>query len=295
MRRAYFVAVVVFASAIAHAEPTEDDLVTARHTFDRALKLEDTKKFDEALVQFRAVEVVKATPQVRFHVAYCLHKLGKLVDAAIELDKARVDAQALGPPGESVVAHAMQERNELYASTPRLSVKLPDGSRPRSMVLDGKETSLGDDPIPLDPGTHHLVVARVGLPPFERDVVLAERRPAMVAEILVGQASAFRVAPITIVAAGVTLATVAATVVTGVMQVSFASKLAGECGVTRDQCPLSAQGDIDTAGDLTTATNVLLVVSGALLAATAVAFFTTSFRSREKKIALSPLGLHVVF
>src|SRR5437764_12155418 len=129
MRRALAIGVMLLAST-ARADPTAEQLEAARHAFDRALALEDAHHFEEALPVFREVLAVKATPQVRFHVAYCLHKLGKLVDAGRELDKAREDAQALGPSGVPLMERAMQERTDLYASTPRISVKLPDGSHP---------------------------------------------------------------------------------------------------------------------------------------------------------------------
>jgi len=277
-------------ASFAHAQT--EDLDAARRAFDRALSLEDAKKFDEALVVFREVLAVKATPQVRFHVAYCLHKLGKLVDAGRELDKAREDAQALGPAGAPLVDRAMQERTDLYASTPRISVKLADGSHPPSAIVDGAPVTLGDDPIAVDPGKHHVVIERPGKPPFERDVVVTERRPAVVAEVVVvDPSSAIHVSPVVITLGAVTIASFGAAIVTGVLQSQLASKLDGECGADHHQCPTSAQSDIDTAKTLTVTTNVLFGVSAASLVATTIVFFLTYKSHPTARISGSGTGL----
>lgn len=296
MRRALVTTVVLFAAATAHADPTQQELDAARRSFDRALALEDGKKFDEALVVFREVLAVKATPQVRFHVAFCLHKLGKLVDAGRELDKARDDAQALGPAGAPLVDRAMQERTDLYASTPRISVKLADGSHPPSALIDGASVTLGDDPVPVDPGKHHVVVERAGKPTFERDVVVAERRPAVVAEIVVvDPSSAIRVSPAVIALGGLTIASFGAAIVTGVFQSQLASKLEAACGADHHQCPVSEQSDIDTAKTLTVTADVLFGVSAVSLVATTVLFFLTYKSHSKMQVTGSGPGLAIRF
>ena len=271
----YALALAIFlAAAPSRAQATSEQIDAARHAFDRALALEDAKKFEDALRVFREVLAVKATPQVRFHVAYCLHKLGKLVDAGRELDQAREDAQALGPAGAPLVDRAMQERTDLYASTPRISVKLADGTRPPSAIIDGASVTLGDDPIAVDPGSHHVVVERSGKPPFERDVVVAERRPAVVAEIVVVDPT-IHISPAVIAFGGLTIASFGAAIVTGVFQSQLASKLDSLCGADHHQCPATAQNDIDTAKTLTVTADVLFGVSAASLVATTVLFFFT--------------------
>jgi hypothetical protein len=125
-------------------------------------------------------------------------------------------------------------------------------------------------------------------------VTLAERRPAVVAEIVVADpSSSIHVSPVVIVTGSLTVATFGAAIVTGVLQTQLAAKLDPLCGSNHHQCPASTQGDIDTAGALTTATNALFVASAVMLVTTTVVFLVTYKSHRTSKIGLQPgLAFH---
>src|SRR4051812_44241769 len=57
------------------------ELSKARAQFQRAIELEQAGNYSTALEQFRDVGQVRMTPQVRFHIATCEEKLGRLVTA----------------------------------------------------------------------------------------------------------------------------------------------------------------------------------------------------------------------
>ena len=81
-------------SSGALAEPSEPELEAARRSFSEGLRLEEYRDFVGALERFEAVASVKTTPQVRFHRALCLEKLGRWVDAREEFVRARDAAVA---------------------------------------------------------------------------------------------------------------------------------------------------------------------------------------------------------
>src|ERR1044071_10265846 len=58
-----------------------NELKRARAQFQQATELEQAGNWTAALQAFREVGQVRMTPQVRFHIAVCEEKLGRLVAA----------------------------------------------------------------------------------------------------------------------------------------------------------------------------------------------------------------------
>src|SRR5260221_658363 len=86
------------------------ELSKARALFQRAIELEQAGNYTQALEQFRDVGQVRMTPQVRFHIATCEEKLGRLVTALGGYELALADAEtvgtARGPGCSSLLARA---------------------------------------------------------------------------------------------------------------------------------------------------------------------------------------------
>jgi hypothetical protein len=74
-----------------------DELKRARAQFQQATELEQAGNWAAALQQFREVGQVRMTPQVRFHIAVCEEKLGRLVAALGGYELALAEADAVGP------------------------------------------------------------------------------------------------------------------------------------------------------------------------------------------------------
>ena len=73
------------------------ELKKARAQFQQATELEQAKNWTAALQAFREVGQVRMTPQVRFHIAVCEEKLGRLVAALGGYELALADADKVGP------------------------------------------------------------------------------------------------------------------------------------------------------------------------------------------------------
>jgi hypothetical protein len=292
MRRFVVVAALAFATCAARhatAQPqTDEPLSAARHLFEEGLRREDAAQWAPALTTFQQVAAVKVTPQVTFHIAFCLAKLGRLIEAAREFEHARSLAKAMGDERESVavVARAEQQLDELYARTPRLIVRRADGSYPDAIVIDGAARRTEGEPVPLDPGHHHVVVERPGAAAFETEVAAEERRPAMLIEVSVPAAP---IAPTTtpeegsrpisaavLVAAGVSVAAFGGAVVTALVRASAVSNLERQCGAGGHHCPSTARSTYDRAVRMTTVTDVLLGIGAASAVAGVTLWITTS-------------------
>src|SRR3978361_2048802 len=82
----------------AHSAYAQDkkELSKARAQFQRAIELEQAGNYTTALETFRSVGEVRMTPQVRFHIATCEEKLGRLVTALGGYQLAFADADSVG-------------------------------------------------------------------------------------------------------------------------------------------------------------------------------------------------------
>ncbi|MDQ2647624.1 MAG: hypothetical protein M3020_27760, partial [Myxococcota bacterium] len=86
--------------AQAQAAQEEDEsasLVKARALFQRGLELEQAGNYSAAVQAFREVGQVRMTPQVRYHIALCEERLGRLVAALGGYELALAEADAVNP------------------------------------------------------------------------------------------------------------------------------------------------------------------------------------------------------
>lgn len=296
---------VVPAAAFAQeagAEPTAEALKRAREQFGQALALQTAGDWAGALALLKEVAAVKSTPQVRFNMALCEERLGKLVAALGDYELAAADARA---EHADQVAEEVEARLEsLRAKIPKLTVKRGSGAEAAIIALDG--VSLGDQvigtPMPTDPGPHTIEARAPGFKPFRQSVRVAEQQSETIEIVLEPEP----VAPPSAAGGRVTTssdipgARIAGYVVGGIGIASlgasgiFFGLRAGKISDLDKQCPnrecpsRDQQSDIDAGKRYTTIANVTLAVGAAAVAGGLVLILTSGGADAESSVALAP-------
>ncbi|HTA94035.1 MAG TPA: PEGA domain-containing protein [Polyangiaceae bacterium] len=253
------------------------ELSKARALFQRAIELEQAGNYTQALEQFRDVGQVRMTPQVRFHIASCEEKLGRLVTALGGYELALADAETVGEDFKNEVDTAV---TRLRASIPKLVIQRGTGAEAAEIELDG--VALGASsvgvPVPLDPGPHSVNAKAPGSLPFSQTVTIAENEQKSVDIELTPEpqpedthvASAGgqpvdlngkqhpRLIPYVIGGVGVA-GLIGSAVFFGLRQ-SALSDLESKCGSDRKSCPPSARGEVSNLSVYNTTAQVALGV-----------------------------------
>jgi hypothetical protein len=161
------------APALAESQPTEAQLQQAREEFARGRKLEDEDRWSEALPLFERVAAVKMTPQVRFHIALCMEKTGKLESAREGFEQAAREGKPTAP---NVVIEANQHLAALLKRIPTVTVTVAKAAPGDEVLLDGKTIAMGEA-VAVDPGSHTLSLRRDGEEVATERVDVAEGEP----------------------------------------------------------------------------------------------------------------------
>lgn len=149
------------------------ELKRARAQFQQATELEQAGNWTAALQAFREVGQVRMTPQVRFHIAVCEERLGRLVAALGGYELALAEAEKVGPDFRGEVD---QNVTRLRARIPKLVIQRGEGASSAAIELDGVavgDSSVGVE-VPLDPGPHAVTAKAPNRKPFEASVILKE-------------------------------------------------------------------------------------------------------------------------
>lgn len=171
--RAALAAVTCTMAVVVAGQAPADDLAKARKLFQAGLAREEAGDWSGALSLFREVAAIKTNHIVRFHIALCLEKTGKLVEAIEQFALAKAQAEKEGgTDAELTVANAKKHLDALRARVPAVRVARPTTPGAR-LTIDGQAVSF-DAVIPLDPGAHHVVVEAPDHARFEREVTLVE-------------------------------------------------------------------------------------------------------------------------
>lgn len=183
LRRAFasFVLLVASGSVVALGAPpasaqelTKAELSQARAKFQQAIELEHAGNWAGALSAFREVGQVRMTPQVRYHIANCEEKLGKLVIALGGYELALQEAEGMQPEFIAEVQGAIEQ---LKARIPKLVIQRGDGAEAATIELDG--VTLGSSSIgietPVDPGPHTISARAPGRAKYTETVNVSEQ------------------------------------------------------------------------------------------------------------------------
>jgi hypothetical protein len=266
------------------------------------LALQTAGDWAGALTLLKDVAAVKSTPQVRFNMALCEEKLGKLVAALGDYELAAADARA--EKADQVAEEVEGRLESLRQRIPKLTVKRGSGAESAAVVVDG--VSIGEQvigtPMPTDPGPHTVEATAPGFKPFRKSVRLAEQQsesievmlePEPVAPPTGGGAGTVRPGPgrspvYGYVIGGIGIASLGASGVFFALRAGKISDLDKVCPPPERQCPSHAQQtDIDAGKMYTTLANVTLAV-GAAAVAGGLVLVLTSGPSNEGSVALAP-------
>ncbi len=161
-------------TAPVHAAPDKEELSKARARFQQATELEQAGNWAAALQQFREVGQVRMTPQVRYHIALCEERLGKLVAALGGFELALSEAESLGPDFRNEVEG---KTNALRERIPKLVIERGEGAEAATIELDGialGASSIGIE-VPLDPGPHQITARASGYDVYNETVEVPEK------------------------------------------------------------------------------------------------------------------------
>lgn len=296
------VSVVAASSPARAADPSSevsaDALKRAREQFGQALALQTAGDWAGALALLKEVAAVKSTPQVRFNIAVCEEKLGRLVAALGDYELAAADARA--ERAEQVAEEVEGRLENLRQRIPKLTVKRGAGADTAIIAVDG--VSVGDQVIgtamPTDPGPHTVEAKAPGFKPFRTSVRLAEQQSETVEITLEAEppppVAAGPGAPRPegrsrlpgYVIGGIGVASLGASAVFFGLRAGKISDLDKAC--PDRQCPASAQSDIDAGKMYTTVANVTLAVGIAAVAGGLVLVLTSGPSSSSPSVALAP-------
>jgi len=301
MRYGAAVAVVVVAlPAVA------DELAVARKTFEQGIKQEEAGDWSGALASFQKVATIKSNHIVRFHIALCLERTGKLVDALNEFSRAKVQAEKEGgTDAELTITNARKHIDAVRARVPTLRIARPNAIG-ASLTIDGA-AALFDEDLPFDPGEHAIEVRAPERKTFSSTVSLVEGKPLTVEPVLDPLPVAKPAAPSpaasdqprdrtwSYVLGGVGAASLVASGVFYSFRASALSELGDACDGNREQCDPSKRSLDERGRSYTIAGNVLLGV-GVVAVGTAVALvvFAPSPRTTVS-LTTSSMILRVAF
>jgi len=149
------------------------ELKRLRSLFQQGIELEHAGNWGGALQIFREVGQSRMTPQVRYHIAMCEEKLGKLVAALGGYELASAEADAVGPDFKAEVAASIEA---LRQKIPMLTIERGPGAAAARIEVDG--VALGassiNKPFPADPGPHAISAKAPGYKELVAVVELAE-------------------------------------------------------------------------------------------------------------------------
>jgi hypothetical protein len=154
------------------AEPSKTALAAARELFSRAERDEDNGQWADALDKLLRAGSVKMTSGIRFHIALCEEKLGKLANALGDYVMAEAAARSEG--NNEVLEATLDPLASLRARVPTLTITLPADARDAETTLDGARlpTELLGTAIPINVGSRdggrHRSPAVLGFHPGER-------------------------------------------------------------------------------------------------------------------------------
>jgi hypothetical protein len=290
----------------AGAAPADGDAIKlAREQFSQALSLQTGGDWAGALALLKEVAAVKPTPQVRFNIAICEERLGRLVAALGDYELAASDAQA---EKSDQVGQEVESRLEaLKARVPRVVVQRSDGADSATISLDG--VSLGDSvlniPLPADPGPHVVEAKALGFRPFKQAFRVAEQQTSTILVKLEPEpmASVPNVSPaaqppsqsmrtIGLVVGGVGIASLIGSGAFFYLRHTTIADLDKQCGSERQACPDSERSAVDRGKLYTTLGDVTLAVGAVGLGVGAALVIAGGHSSEQASFSIAPGAAH---
>jgi hypothetical protein len=190
-----FASSVVIEGPAAWAQATgtpKDELASARALFAEALRDEEAQRFSDALEKFERVRAVRDTASIEYRIGACYEGLGQRPMAF----EAYREATMLGqrdPQSTDVVSAAADRLQALskHVGQVTLVIAAPAPAELNVRIDGGLVSPLAASrPVPLEPGSHVVVVTARGAAPFRSEVMLSEGAQASLPVSLVPLAPA---------------------------------------------------------------------------------------------------------
>ncbi|MGH7272235.1 MAG: PEGA domain-containing protein, partial [Polyangiaceae bacterium] len=163
----------------AHAQVGDAERATARDLFKQGDKLQRSGDFAAALDTFQRAEQIFSAPTNMLRIAECEAALGRFAESAESYRAVMRTPLPAGAPAafKGAVGQARSELAQVEPRVPKLIVSVePQGLDKEQMQVDGQNVpaALIGEPMPLDPGTHTVIVSAPGYASTEQRVTLAE-------------------------------------------------------------------------------------------------------------------------
>jgi tetratricopeptide (TPR) repeat protein len=275
--------------------------------FGEGRELFDQGRFREACEKFELSMHFEPSPGTLLNLGNCYEPQGDLVRALATFERALADAQKAKDAGRRRIwSDAARER--IAALTPRIPELRVQGADPSlSVLLDGEPMAAQGQALRLNPGRHELSASAPGKRAYSQAFELSAGQrltlelPALEDEVVSSPALASAPAPAPLsapveeasgqrrfgpwpwVVGGTGAALLGASLITGLMASSKASRLEEECNAKR--CDESLQNVKDSAATLALATDVLWI-SGALAVGAGVTLFFLDHAGAEAATAV---------
>jgi hypothetical protein len=293
----------------------------AQRKFMRGKDLFGRKKFDGALVEFRASIEIVASPNTRLQISRALRALGRYVAAYAELGRTMVEAKELSAQDnryQRAYDAAVQERSELQPLLGFVTLTVQHPAEGTRVLVGGEElrTAAWAEPVPVYGGKAEIDVETPGHAPIQNEVSVAA---GATAQLTVDAQSGAPVTaeappppappppppppveahdhralrPWAYVAGGVGVAGLATFAIFGAMAGSTYGDLNGAC--SGGSCPSSKSGEISSGKTQQVVANVGLAL-GIVGAATGGVLFVlsmpkTSSSSARADLVVAPNGV----
>ncbi len=158
------------------ASSSSDPLAPARALFAEALRDEEAQRFFDALQKFQQVRATRDTASIEYRIGACYEGLGQPLPAFAAYRQATVLGQGDFESADVVTAAAAR-LEALAKHIARLTLVLPSPA-PADTQIRVDDTAVSQlavaSPIPLQPGSHVVVVTAQGVTPFRSEIALSE-------------------------------------------------------------------------------------------------------------------------
>jgi hypothetical protein len=278
----------------ARAAHGQDSAAAAEALFEQGRAAMERRDYETACQRFRESERIDPAAGTKLNLADCEERRGRIA-SAWELFRA---ARHAVPESDERRAIAASRAAALEPRLPKLTLRLAPGAPPNTAVRLGN-VPLGPGsfgvPLPLDPGTHRLVVEAPGHPPKTVEVVLAEGS-RVTADLAPGPAAGGEPPPdrktvksgqrtLGYVFGGIGIVGLVVGGVTGAMVLSKKSIAEKECPDADGYCSPRGRNAVDAGQTLGPITTVSLLVGAAGIGAGAY-FLISAKDSSETSVGV---------
>jgi hypothetical protein len=173
---------------------TDAELALAKKRFAHAEALETKGDWASALEALQQTASITMTPGIRYHIAFCQERMGRLVEASRNYALAQREAKASkGSAARSVLALVDQRFTEVAGRIPHVTLKVrPSLSRDVRVLVDRLPVALlPSGTFETDPGEHTIEVSAPGFAAAVLPLHIAEKelREVEIALVPVGMAA----------------------------------------------------------------------------------------------------------